>query len=104
MENQLDMNTNKKSTITEKAKTLINWSALSEQMAHNRDSIRSERIPLKYQDDVNILLSYVEAWLNCKELTTKESLIGEIEFIVGDKITNLSKELLKFGKNPFKEL
>lgn len=89
------------SKITEKAKLLINWSALSEQLAHNKDSVRSNRIPDKYKDEVNILISYIESWLNCKELTTKESLMNDLEFEVGIKLKELSNELLKLGNNPF---
>lgn len=89
------------SKITEKAKLLINWSALSEQLAHNKDSVRSNRIPDKYKDEVDILISYIESWLNCKELTTKESLMSDLEFEVGIKLKELSTELLKLGNNPF---
>lgn len=95
------MNTKKKTTSKEKAKALINWSALSEHLAHNTGSIRSNRMPDKYQEEVNLLISYIEAWLNCKDLTTKEVLINELEFTVGDKIKELSKELHKIGNNPF---
>ena len=95
------MNTKKKTTPTEKAKALINWSALSEYLAHNTGSIRSNRMPEKYKDEVNLLISYIEAWVNCKDLTTKEVLIEELEFIVGDKIKELSKELHKIANNPF---
>lgn len=101
MEKSLNMETSKKHTLTEKAKALINWSALSEQLAHNKDSIRSNRIPDKYKEEVEILISYVESWLNCKDLTTKDVLIDELEFEVSNKIKEISNELLKIGKNPF---
>jgi hypothetical protein len=101
MEKLLNMKPSEKPKLTEKARALINWSELSEHLAHNRDSIRSTRIPEKYKEDVNLLISYIEAWLNCKELTTKESLVSELEFEVVEKIKQLSTELLKIGKNPF---
>ena len=91
----------KNTELRKKASNIINWSALSEQIAHNKDSIRANRIPDKYKEEVNILLSYIESWLNCKELTTKEELIEELEFVIGDKVKKLAKELQEIGNNPF---
>lgn len=87
--------------LTEKAKRLINWSELSEHLAHNKDSIRSTRTPDKYKNEIDELLKYIESWLNCKELTTKDEILLNIEFEVGQKIITVADELRKLGKNPF---
>lgn len=94
----------KNTRIREKAMSLINWSELSGQMTHTRDNIRKNRIPEKYKDEIEILISYIESWLNCEQLTTKEVLINELEFSIGDKIKEVSKELLKIGNNPFNNI
>jgi hypothetical protein len=87
--------------LTEKAKRLINWSELSEHLAHNKDSIRSNRTPDKYKNEIDELLKYIEAWLNCKELTTKEDIISEVEHKVKEHIQTVVTEIQNIGKNPF---
>lgn len=73
----------KKDAVKETAKGLINWCELSKiKTGSSRDSIRSNRIPDKHLEDVNILLYYIESWLNCRDLTTKEEVLSE----TGDKI------------------
>ena len=43
------------------AKELINWVALSKELAGNRESIRRNLIPAKYKDKVNELIKAIEA-------------------------------------------
>lgn len=41
---------------------LINWKALSRYLAGNETSISKNRIPKKYQGDVNSLIDHLKAW------------------------------------------
>lgn len=87
-------------SVKEKAKDLINWRELSLQVSkRQRDTIRRDRVPEKSKENIDILLSYIEAWLNCKELTTKESIILDVEAQVRSKIIEASTEIHKLGKN-----
>lgn len=86
--------------LKERAKDLINWRELSIQVSKKqRDTIRRDRVPEKNKEEIDLLLSYIEAWLNCKELTTKESIIAEVEREVREKIIETSTEIHKLGKN-----
>lgn len=55
-------------------KNLINWRELSRQLAgkDRKYPLRHNTIPKIHQDKVNILVTYIEAWLNDKELILKE--------------------------------
>lgn len=76
----------RKSTSTEKestkyAKDIINWSALSEKLAGNRDSIRRNRVPEKYKPTINQLVQFVEWWVDQKEMISPDELRQRIENI-----------------------
>jgi len=45
-------------------KTIINWSAVSELLANNRDSIRETRYPKKYNKQIEILKRWERFILN----------------------------------------
>jgi hypothetical protein len=78
------------------SKELINWTNLSKQLAKNKSSIRSNNIPTKYKEDIEQLLYYIDAWLNCKELITKEEVINQVE-----SMNELIAELHNIAKSPF---
>lgn len=65
---------------------LINWAGLSEHLAGNKDS----RIPKKYEEDVNKLIYYIDSWLNCRELTTKDTIKDEIKREFNQKMIEIS--------------
>jgi len=44
-------------------KELINWKELSRTLAGNEESIRSNKVPKKYEKKVNRLLKIIEVWL-----------------------------------------
>ena len=52
--------------------TLINWSALSQYLAKNSDSIRQNRIPNKYKEQIKQLLYYIKCWEKGKLLISPE--------------------------------
>ncbi len=52
--------------------SLINWSALSQLLAKNTDSVRQNRIPKKYKEEINILIYYIECWRKDKKLISPE--------------------------------
>jgi len=52
--------------------SLINWSALSQLLAKNGDSIRQNRIPKKYKEEINTLIYYIECWNKDKKLILPE--------------------------------
>ena len=43
-------------------KDLINWVELSRFLANNETSVSRNRIPKKYQDNVNSLIQSIERW------------------------------------------
>ncbi len=89
-----------KHTKQEKAKALINWSKVSEHLAGNTDSIRVERIPKKYKEEVEELLFYVECWLNCKDLASREDVTKEVKAKIAFEVEDLINKLRKIGDNP----
>jgi len=44
------------------AKDLINWGELSRLLSGSRMNIRKNRIPQKYEADVQKLISHIETW------------------------------------------
>lgn len=44
------------------AKNLINWGELSRLLSGDRGNVRRNRIPAKYQNDVNRLIKLVGEW------------------------------------------
>ena len=44
------------------AQDLINWGELSRLLSGSRMNIRKNRIPQKYEADVQKLVSYIETW------------------------------------------
>jgi len=66
----MNKSTGKKSISTEES--LINWSALSQLLAKNGDSIRQNRIPKKYQEEISTLIYYIECWRKDKKLILPE--------------------------------
>ena len=54
---------NKTITMSE-AKDFINWRELARHLAGNSQSIRSNKVPKKYEEKVKELLQYVEQWKN----------------------------------------
>jgi hypothetical protein len=83
------------------SKELINWTNISKQLANNKSSIRSNKIPTKYKEDIEQLLYYIDAWLNCKQLTTKEEVINQVESKVKKEMNELIAELHNIAKSPF---
>lgn len=78
--------TYKKPNSTEKesskyAKDIINWSALSEKLAGNRDSIRRNRYPVKYKPTINKLIQFIEWWVEQKEMISPTELKSRIEYL-----------------------
>lgn len=76
----------RKSTSAEKestkyAKDIVNWSALSEKLAGNRDSIRRNRYPSKYNEKINKLIQFVEWWVEQKEMISPDELKQRIDNI-----------------------
>lgn len=61
-------------TLREKPKfmeeSIVNWSAVSQLLAKNSDSIRQNRIPKMYEEKINLLLHYIKCWNEDKELIT----------------------------------
>lgn len=43
-------------------KDLINWVALSKNLANNETSVSRKRIPMKYQQRVEELIEHIELW------------------------------------------
>lgn len=88
----------RKSTIAEKesttyAKDVINWSALSEKLAGNRDSIRRNRIPEKYKPTINKLIQFVEWWVDSKEVISPDELKRKLDNIDLFSIITGEKEI-----------
>lgn len=48
-------------------KNLINWKEMSRVLTGNETSISRNRIPKKYQSDVNDLILTIKAWAEKKE-------------------------------------
>jgi molecular chaperone DnaK (HSP70) len=64
-----------KNTKETTAKDLIRWNSLSRyETEHSTEgSIRSNKIPEKYQDRVKQLLKYIEHWMDGEELMTEKT-------------------------------
>lgn len=58
---------------------LINWSVLSKIKAQNTDSIRQNRIPKKYEKDIQLLLYYIRCWKDNKKLVSPEDFKQKIK-------------------------
>ena len=55
------------------AESLINWSALSQLLANNTDSVRQNRVPNKYKEEIQTLMHYIKCWkINQKLILPKE--------------------------------
>lgn len=80
------------------AEKFLNWSALSEHKKRSKDTIRPDRISKDMEEDIKQLLYYIECWMNCKDLTTKEDLKNKVMSDVQEDIDKLIAELRKFGK------
>ena len=52
--------------------SLINWSVLSQTLAKNTDSIRQNRVPNKYRQEIDTLLYYIKCWKEGKKLISPE--------------------------------
>ena len=76
---------------TKQAIKLINWSALSLKLADNRDSIRENRYPKKYEAKINQLIQFIEWWIEGKEMISPDALKDKLSnidlysIIVGEK-------------------
>ena len=56
------------------ATKIINWRALSQELAQNPQSIRKNSIPNKYKEDINRLIEYIELALKGKNLYSEEEI------------------------------
>lgn len=61
--------------------SLINWSALSQYLAKNSDSIRQNRVPNKYKKQIDKLLYYIKCWEQDKLLISPEEFKEKIRNI-----------------------
>jgi hypothetical protein len=56
---------------------LINWSELSLLLTGKKENLRSNNVPKKYQNKVDRLISFIEAWQNDENLISEQKLINQ---------------------------
>lgn len=80
--------------------TLINWSALSQYLAKNSDSIRQNRIPNKYKEQINQLLYYIKCWEQGKLLISPEEFKEKVRNIDLISVILEEKQIVNIEGNP----
>ena len=58
---------------------LINFRKLNKHYNLKRGTIRKDKIPNKYKEEINQLTNLIDAWINNKRLYTKEEVQNLVE-------------------------
>jgi hypothetical protein len=76
---------------------LINWSELSLLLTGKKENLRSNNVPKKYQNKVDRLIAFIEAWQNDENLISEQKLINQNNELK-DKINEIEGKLTEIYK------